>query len=106
MISLRERWYNKRKSPEQEAKDNKRIKKEFDSFKKRVMSGKHSHWFECLKMDQKFQLFLQFKRKKYTYHQEGKPFSLKRFLFKSRTKKQFFIPKNILREHTLNKILN
>jgi len=91
---------------EEKKKDNKRLEKEFSSFKRKIMSGKHSHWFECLNNEKRFNVFLLSKKNKFNQNKEGKSFSLNKFLFDIRKKKQFFIPKNILREHTLNKILN
>ena len=105
-FGLIERFYAKRKTEEEKQKDNKRLEKEFKAFKRKIMSGKHSHWFECLNQDKRFQVFIQSKRKKFKQHNEGKSFSLNKFLFDIRKKKQFFVPKYILREKALNKILN
>ena len=86
-------------------KDNIRINKEYNSFKKKIESSRYSTWFECLNDDKKFQVFLQKKKNKYKQEKENKSFSLNKFLLKISKKRFFFVPKNILREKSLNKIL-
>jgi hypothetical protein len=90
---------------EKREESTKRLKNEFSSFSKRMIDGKHSHWFECLNSIKRFNLFMMQKSKKKEITKSGKSFSLNKFMFKAREMREFKIPKNILREKALDKIL-
>lgn len=76
--------------------------------------GKHRSWFDILSEDQKRMLFKDwevFKNIHRHYIQNGsansssKP-SFRKFIYLSKSKKSYFIPKTILREKLIDSLLN
>lgn len=84
---------------------NKRIKKEFEAFEKKLNASKHAYWFECLDNKKRFRLLLMLKSKKKLYKNLNKSFSFNKFMFEQRQKKFFKIPINIIRDKAIDKIL-
>lgn len=78
---------------------------QFKRFSKRIQSGKHSYWFECLSDYRKRILYKEYISKKKEVEESKKSFSLNKFLFKMRADKYFFIPKSKMREAAIEKLL-
>lgn len=71
---------------------------QFIRFSRKVESGKHSYWFECLNDHRKKVLYNEYISKKKELNELNKSFSLNKFLFNMRSDKYFFIPKSKIRE--------
>jgi hypothetical protein len=78
---------------------------QFIRFSKRIQSGKHSHWFDCLSDHRKKVLYKICLEKKKEIEDSKKSFSLNKFLFKMREDKYFFIPKSKMRDAAIEKLL-
>ena len=78
---------------------------QFIRFSKRIQSGKHSHWFDCLSDHRKKVLYKICLEKKKEIEDSKKSFSLNKFLFKMREDKYFFIPKSKMRDAVIEKLL-
>lgn len=85
--------------------NNIRITNEFKSFVKHISKTKHGFWFELLDSKRKFELFLLWKKTKRLYKDRPNTFSTTKFLFKQRTTRKFHVPKVLLRDSAINKIL-
>jgi hypothetical protein len=82
-----------------------RISNEFKSFSNRILKSKHKIWFDLLDSKRKFELFLLCKRTKRSFKNRPNTFSMRKFLFKQRENRKFHIPKVLLRDGIINKIL-
>jgi len=78
--------------------------KQFESFKRRINSSKHAFWFELLHDSKKFNLFLDWRKKKRDLNKEN--ISLRKFIFEIRKTKKYRVPPSLLRDNAINKILN
>lgn len=78
---------------------------QFIRFSKRIQSGKHSHWFDCLSDHRKKVLYNVYLEKKKEVEDSKKSFSLNKFLFKMREDEYFFIPKSKMRDAAIEKLL-
>lgn len=78
---------------------------QFKKFSKRIQSGKHSYWFECLSDYRKKILYREYLSKKNELKESKKSFSLNKFLFKMRADKYFSIPKGKMRDAAIEKLL-
>lgn len=82
-----------------------RISNEFKSFSNRILKSKHKIWFDLLDSRRKFELFLLWKRTKRSFKNKPNTFSMRKFLFKQKETRKFRIPKLLLRDGLINKIL-
>lgn len=91
----------------QKRKD-KRTKKEneFISFCEKVNSSKHGFWFELLGNNRQWQLFNLWKSAAHDLKEKRQTPSLRKFIFRYRQNKHWYISPERLRESALNKILN
>jgi hypothetical protein len=78
---------------------------QFLRFSRKIESGKHSYWFECLNENRKKILYKEYLNKKKVLEESNKSFSLNKFLFNMRESKYFFIPKIKIREAAIEKLL-
>lgn len=78
---------------------------QFLRFSKKIESGKHAYWFECLNEHRKKILYNEYLNKKKILEKSNKSFSLNKFLFNMRESKYFFIPKIKIREAAIEKLL-
>ncbi len=90
---------------EKEISEKKRISNEFISFKSKILRSKHSFWFDVLDDFRKFELFMQFKRKRHEFSKLNKSFSFNKYIFNQRKSRKFHIPLVLLRDSAINKIL-
>lgn len=85
-----------------------KYKNEFESFKRKL--GKHKYWFESLGIKKQWDLLFIWKKEKYFYQNtlqtKNNQVSLKKFLYEKRNSRQFFVPKERLRESALNNLFN
>ena len=89
-----------------------KYEKQYARFVKRM--GKHKSWFDILSEDQKRKLFRDweiFKSIHKDYLKKGfvtsasKP-SFRKFIYLSKSKKYYFIPKTVIREKLIDSLLN
>lgn len=78
----------------------------FTHFCKKILSSKHSYWFECLNFQKRKRLFIKWEEVRFSLNKEGKTPSLNKFLFNSRRSKTFYINPSIIRDKAINKILD
>lgn len=82
-----------------------RISNEFEAFKKKLNASKHAFWFEVLDPHRQFKLFILWKQKKHDYTLRDKSISFNKFIFIQRETKKFHVPKVLIRDNAINKIL-
>lgn len=81
-----------------------KTQKELKAFTKQV--GKYGIWFESLSLKKQLDLLMMWKSNKFFSKKQNINPSLKKFLAENRNRFRYRVPKHIIRQTTLEKLLS